>query len=214
MIFNDAAGQRQAKSGAVALRCEERAEDVRQIFSGYAAAVIHDFDDCKSFAALYRDRNLPVAVDRLDRVQQKVQQHLMDLIAVVLNFGEGRIFVQGDLDSFREPLLAAQYYRVFYGGIEITLANLRRMRACRLQQIGHDVIDAADFLSNVFDHSARRTGRGQVASDDLDDSSDSSQGSPRAEKSGIMVSAPASSSLALNPLLATPIHRIPADLAA
>ncbi len=100
MIFNDAPGQRQAEPGTVALRGEERTEDVGQILSGYAAAIVDDFDDCESFATLYRNRNFPVAVDRLDCIQQKVQQHLMDLIAVVFDFRERRIFVQSDLGSF------------------------------------------------------------------------------------------------------------------
>lgn len=49
------------------------------------------------------------------------------------------------------------------------------MRARRLQQIGNDVIDAGDFLANVFDYGPGWAGRGKIAADDLDHAGDPGQ---------------------------------------
>ena len=48
------------------------------------------------------------------------------------------------------------------------------MRPRGLQQIGNDVIDAGDFLANIFDYRARGAGRRQIAANDFDDA-----GNPR-----------------------------------
>jgi len=39
-------------------------------------------------------------------------------------------------------------------------------RARGLQQVGDDVIDASDFLANIFHYGARGTGRREVAAND------------------------------------------------
>ena len=49
------------------------------------------------------------------------------------------------------------------------------MRPRRLQKIGNDVVDAGDFLPNVFHNRARRAGRRQIAANDLDDARNSGQ---------------------------------------
>src|SRR5581483_7184880 len=95
----------------------ERTEDVGQVVRRDAAAVVGNFDDCVFALQFNRNRDLSVGVDGLQRVKQKVQQHLMDLIAVMLDFRQGRIFAQRDLDGFGQSLLAAQHYSVFYRGI-------------------------------------------------------------------------------------------------
>ena len=98
----------------------------------------------------------PFTIDRLQGIQQQIQQHLVDLIAVVLDFGQGRILLQCDLDGFRQRLLACQHDRMLHRVFRSLLRTLGRMRPRRLQQIGDDVVDAGDFLANVFHHRARR----------------------------------------------------------
>src|SRR5215467_11248460 len=64
---------------------------------------------------------------------------------------------------------------MFYGDVEIAFANLRRMRTGGLQQVGHDVVDARDFLADIFDDLTSRTRCWQVAADDFDYSCNASE---------------------------------------
>ena len=91
-------------------------------------------------------------------LSSRFKQHLVNLIAVVLDLRQGWIFVQSDLDRFRQRLLAAQHDGVFHRGFRSLLRTFGGMRTRRLQQVGDDVIDARDFLANVFDDGARRAG--------------------------------------------------------
>jgi len=59
--------------------------------------------------------------------------------------------------------------------VQIAAPNLGRMRPCRLQQVGDDVIDLRNFLPNVFHDRTRRAGRRQVSADNLDDAGDPRQ---------------------------------------
>src|SRR5215472_4283570 len=59
---------------------------------------------------------------------------------------------------------------MFDGDVEITLADFGWMRTSGLQEISHDVIDARNFLADVFDDVTSRAGCRQVAADDLDHS--------------------------------------------
>ncbi len=43
-------------------------------------------------------RTVPVSVNGLHRIQQQIQHHLVDLIAVVFDFGQSWILLQFDLD--------------------------------------------------------------------------------------------------------------------
>lgn len=65
--------------------------------------------------------------------QQKIEQHLVDLITVVLDVAQRRIFVQAYLDSFGERLLTSEHDRVFDGDVEIAFADPRCVRPRGLQ---------------------------------------------------------------------------------
>ena len=57
----------------------------------------------------------------------------MDLIAVVFDFRQCGIFVQRDLDRFRQRLLAAKHHGMFHGCIQVAFADFGWVRARRLQ---------------------------------------------------------------------------------
>ena len=68
-----------------------------------AAAVVGDLDDRMLPWGLTLTVIFPVGSPVEESVacsgiQQQVEQHLVDLIAVVLDFGQGWVFVQFDLD--------------------------------------------------------------------------------------------------------------------
>src|ERR1035438_4715218 len=100
----------------------------------------------------------------------------MDLVAIVLNFGEFLRRLQIDLDGFREDLLPRQHDRVLNRCIYIAAADLRRMRTSSLEEISQYPINLRNFETNVFDHSPRRTRRWKIATDDFDHPSDARKG--------------------------------------
>jgi hypothetical protein len=76
----------------------EGAEDVGQMVGRDAATVVGYLDNRGRSKGLHGDGDFSVRVDRLQCIQQQVEHHLMNLIAVVLDFRKGRIFTQRDLD--------------------------------------------------------------------------------------------------------------------
>ena len=109
-------------------------------------------------------------------VQQQVEQHLVDLIAVVFHFRQPiGSFFSSILIGLESSLLARQHDRVLHRGIQVARSIPGVRRARRLQQIGKDVVDLRDFQANIFHDGARRTAAGQVASNDFDDAGNAGQ---------------------------------------
>ena len=99
----------------------------------------------------------------------------MNLIAVVLDFGQIGRLLQFDLDWSGEHLLASQHHGVFNGRVEVAPANIGAARPRRFQKVGQGAADARDFQANIFHDGARRTGCRQIAADDFDDAGDSGE---------------------------------------
>jgi hypothetical protein len=68
----------------------------------------------------------------------------------VLDVWQRRIFLQSDFNAIGQRLLAAQHHSMLDCRVQIALADFRRMRPCRHQRVGDDVVDARDFLANLF----------------------------------------------------------------
>ena len=98
MFFDDAAGEREAESSAVAFSGVERAENVGQDLSRDAATGVGDDDGCAIFLRTYFDGNGARSLDGLFCIQEQIEKHLMNLIAVMLDFGQVGRLLQFDLD--------------------------------------------------------------------------------------------------------------------
>src|SRR5580704_9341365 len=98
MIFDDAMGKRKAEAGAIALCCVEWPEDVRQVLRSDAATGVADDHAGKTITLANLNIHCARLLYSLDGVQEKIQKHLVNVIAVVLDFGEIGRLLQLDLD--------------------------------------------------------------------------------------------------------------------
>jgi hypothetical protein len=83
--LRDLAAERQPDAGAGRLGREERHEQVGRIGESGALVAHADLDAAVDGGPGDVDLAVPVLLDRVDRVAQKVDQHLLDLVAVGLN---------------------------------------------------------------------------------------------------------------------------------
>src|SRR5438309_5593253 len=172
VVLDDAAGQRQSQPRAVALGCVKRAEDEGEVLGGNTTATVGDGDQGFIFFCGDDDPDCASAFDCLHGVKQEVEDNLVHLVGVVFDIGELGIFFELDLDGFREHLLAREHDRVLHRSIEITGANIRRVRTRRLQQVSENAVDLCNLQTHIFDHRARGACGGQVAAYYLDDTGD------------------------------------------
>src|SRR5580704_966285 len=98
MIFDDPVGKREAEAGAVTLGGVERPEDVGQVLRSDAAPGVADDHAGKTIMLANLNIHCARLLYSLDGVQEKIQKHLVNLIAVVLDFGEIGRLLQLDLD--------------------------------------------------------------------------------------------------------------------
>ena len=94
----------------------------------------------------------------LDCVEEEVEKDLVNLIAIVLDFGQIGRLLGFDLDGLGEHLLAREHHGVFDGGVEVAAADLRRMGARGFEKIGEDAVDLNDLEANIFDYGAGGAG--------------------------------------------------------
>src|SRR5271165_1096197 len=114
-------------------------------------------------------------VHGLDCVQQQIEQHLIDLVRIVVNGWNVAVHLKLDHDALRNGLLAGEHDGVFHGGAYVAHAELRRFGTRRVQQFSQDAIDLKGLLFGVFDHRARYAVRRKVTADNLNHSRDPSQ---------------------------------------
>ena len=100
MFFHDTAGERKSQAGPAALGREERPKDVGKMLRRDTTPAVADNHSGAIAARPDLDVNGPRAFDSLNSVQKQVQKHLMNLIAVVLNFRQVGRLLQFDLDGF------------------------------------------------------------------------------------------------------------------
>src|SRR5579863_9755715 len=158
VLVDDAADEREAEARTIAARGVERAEDLRLLLFCHSAAGVTYRDDGAVFVRADFNGYGPEAVDRLDRVEQKIQNHLVNLVAVVFDFAETGILFELDLDGLGEDLLTRQHHGMFDGCVEIAAHHLWRMGASGLEKISENAIDLVDFEANVLDHRAGGAG--------------------------------------------------------
>jgi len=95
VLLDDAVGERQAQAGAAThgLGREERVEDARQMLGSDAAAVVLDLDpDLVPGVAAAHDDQAALRADRLGRVDEQVQEHLIELRRQALDVGQRAVF--------------------------------------------------------------------------------------------------------------------------
>ena len=111
----------------------------------------------------------------MQRVEEKVQEDLLDLCRVV--FGRRQIIgrCKTDLDRAGERLLARQCYRMLDARVQISAANLGRSRAGVVEQLGQDVLDMQDLLLDILQNVPTRAVRWEVAADDFNHTGNSRQ---------------------------------------
>jgi hypothetical protein len=71
--------------------------------------------------------NRACAINRLDGIQQEIQEHLVHLIAIMLHVREARTLHELDLDGLGQNLLTRQHDRVLDGDVQIAGPHLGRM---------------------------------------------------------------------------------------
>ena len=98
MIFHDAVGKREAETGAVALGGVERPENVGQVLRRDAAAGVADNHAGTTLSRANLNTHCARLLHGLNCVQEQIQKHLVNLIAVVLDFGQIGRLLQFDLD--------------------------------------------------------------------------------------------------------------------
>src|SRR5579862_7202220 len=98
MLFEDAAREGESKAGAISLRRIKRAENVRQMFGQNSTPRIGYRDSGKLAASLNFDGNPSSAVNCLNRVQQEIEHHLVNLGAIVFDFGHRPVLCENDFD--------------------------------------------------------------------------------------------------------------------
>src|SRR5271166_378199 len=86
VFFYDAAGERKTQAGTVAFGGVEGAEDVCQVLRKDAATGVADDHTSAIISRTYLDAHGARPLYRLHCIQEQIQKHLVDLIAVVLDF--------------------------------------------------------------------------------------------------------------------------------
>ncbi len=175
VFFGNPPRQREPQPRAVPLGRIKRSKNIRQMFRRNPAPGIGHADRGVPIQLGEFHPNFSRRLNGLHCIQQEVQQHLVNLIAVVLHWGQRRIFLQFNLDGLRNHLLASQHDRVLRGRIQITRSNFRGMGAGCLQQICENVIDLRNFQANIFYHRPRRARGWQISAHDLNHSRNPSQ---------------------------------------
>jgi len=87
MFFHDAAGERKAKTGAISLGGEERPEDIGQVPRRDTATGVADNHRGAIASRTDIDTDGALSVHGLHCIEEQIQKHLVNLIAVVLDFG-------------------------------------------------------------------------------------------------------------------------------
>ena len=90
MFFHDTAGQRKAKTCAVSLGSEKRAEDIGQVSRRDAATCVTDIHGGEIASRTDVDMHRARAFRGLHGIEQQVQKHLVNLIAIVFDFRQDR----------------------------------------------------------------------------------------------------------------------------
>ena len=98
MVFHDAAGKRETKASAGALGGVERPENVRQILRGDATAGVSDSHTGVALSGADLDTDCARSFHGLHCVEEQIQKHLVDLIAIVLDFWQIGRLPEFDLD--------------------------------------------------------------------------------------------------------------------
>ena len=120
MGIDDLANDCEAKAGAGHLGREERVEDLVGHVRRHPGAVVRDIDDHRrrrrqhadkrrirfDRAGRRRDRDVPPAVERFERVRDQIGEHLRELVMVAFDHRQPR------LDVRRDDHLAAPRFRL------------------------------------------------------------------------------------------------------
>ncbi len=121
------------------------------------------------------DAHFAGTINRLDGIQQQVEQHLVDLRAVVLDGRQLRITHEVYFHRLGQSLLAREDDSVLDGRVEVAETVLRRLGTRGLQQVGNDAVDAQHLAAHFLRHLAGGAGFRQVASDDIHHARDSGE---------------------------------------
>jgi hypothetical protein len=127
MILHDPVADRQAKPGSVGPGREKRIEDLLDIISGNAAAIIGNFD-LDSFSRPVdgtSDRDPTVFCDRLQCIEQQVDKYLFDLGFIQHRFGHvlGQLFIEMHMPQVK--LIAYDAEGVFHNIVDVGQDLLR-----------------------------------------------------------------------------------------
>src|SRR5579872_7363810 len=123
VVLDDAVGEREAEAGAIAFGGVKRPENVGQILGRDAASGVADHDAGTTLSRTDLDPYCAWTIHRLNCVQEQIQKHLVNLIAVMLDLGKAGCLLQFNLDRSGEYLLTRQHHGVFNRGIEVAPAN-------------------------------------------------------------------------------------------
>jgi len=123
MFFGDPARQRESQACSVSLGRVEGSEDVVQKSGRDTTARVDNGNRGDVLQKRNLNPYLARTVNRLNRVQQQIQEELVDLIDIVFDVGQVRVFVEVDLDWFGEHLQAGQRYGMFNRCIQVSRHN-------------------------------------------------------------------------------------------
>ena len=123
MLFDDAVTDAQAKPGPVPDRLggKKRFENAIQILSRNTQAVVFNFHIHRAIGRVSANPDIPLTLDGVKRVGQKIHEHLTQLAGISLNSGNIPILAM----NFHAilVLIAQQVQRNVQGGMEIDLGH-------------------------------------------------------------------------------------------
>ena len=172
VLVHDAVGDRQAEAGAAAdrLRREERIVDAREMLRRNAGAGVGDLDDAAIRPSTRVDDRQPAAArHRVARVQEQVQEHLLQLVldaerpAPAIGDSSRRTLIRADLE-----LMLEQREHVADDGVEIDLDALAAAAAGRDRLSRPLTIFAArNVCRSIFSSSTVRGSSGSAPSSSI-----------------------------------------------
>ena len=172
--FDDALGSWKSQPGAAMLRREERFEDPFTDLGWYPGSVVSNCDSAHAVVGADVDPNVSGVVCGLRGVQEKIEEHDLELLGVGIDDDRGA----------RNIDVRAGVRRIFFqerGGVTQRLFEHHRCelgiaRPCEDEQVLHDVIERVESVHDVAQHRSVAVSLRHPAADHLQAAPNSRQG--------------------------------------
>src|SRR5258708_9013712 len=169
--------QSQASTFADVFGGKERIENTFGIDDADAVIAKRNLDEGAGMAA--HDFNAGGATafaDGIVSVVQDVEKHLLELVGVSDDLGQGLVEAFDHVDTVTDEVVRAQVHRALQDGVELNELAVGRHLAGKAEQVLHDLLGALRFLQNHTQISARALGALGAFHQEVGESEDGGEG--------------------------------------